>query len=171
MQNSRAMYLFLMLVGFLAAATVIAEDEALAIRTAAEHASDEPVATPAATTVPTARVNSRPAIYTSINGQQIEGWLAWPAEKPAGEAPGLIVIHEWWGLNENIKQTSERLAAEGYVTLAVDLYRGESAETPKNAMKLMQGLNAEAEAGVENLAAAYDYLHSTMGLDKVGAVG
>jgi carboxymethylenebutenolidase len=148
-----------------------AEDADLASRTAAAHAADEPVATPAATTTPAARVHSRPAIYTSIDGQNIEGWLAWPAGEPTDDLPALIVIHEWWGLNDNIKQTSERLAAEGYVTLAVDLYRGESAETPKSAMQLMQGLNAEADAGVENLAAAYEYLHNAMGLEKVGIVG
>jgi carboxymethylenebutenolidase len=148
-----------------------AEDADLASRTAAAHAADEPVATPAATTTPAARVHSRPAIYTSIDGQNIEGWLAWPAGEPKDDLPALIVIHEWWGLNDNIKQTSERLAAEGYVTLAVDLYRGESAETPKSAMQLMQGLNAEADAGVENLAAAYEYLHNAMGLEKVGIVG
>ena len=152
MKNSRFICLLLVLAGLSASVTVTAADEALANRTAAVHASDKPVATPAATTTPTAQVNSRPAIYASINGQKIEGWLAWPAEKPLDDLPGLIVIHEWWGLNENIKQTSERLAAEGYVTLAVDLYRGENAETPKSAMKLMQGLNAEADAGVENLA-------------------
>ena len=171
MHNSRVICLLLVLAGLSASVTVIAADEALANRTAAVHASDEPIATPAATTAPTTQVKSRPAIYTSINGQKIEGWLAWPAGKALDNLPGIIVIHEWWGLNENIKQTSERLAAEGYVTLAVDLYRGESAETPKSAMKLMQGLNAEADAGVENLAAAYDYLHNTMGLEEVGIVG
>jgi carboxymethylenebutenolidase len=152
-------------------ANLWAEDADLAAKTAIVHASDEPVASPAATTAPTARVNSRAAIYATIDGQKVEGWLAWPAGKEMGSTPGLIVIHEWWGLNENIKQTSERLAAEGYVTLAVDLYRGETAETPKTAMKLMQSLNAESEAGVGNLAAAYDYLHNTMSLQKVGIVG
>ena len=152
-------------------ANLWAEDADLAAKTAIVHAGDEPVASPAATTAPTARVNSRAAIYTTIDGQKVEGWLAWPAGKEMGSSPGLIIIHEWWGLNENIKQTSERLAAEGYVTLAVDLYRGETAEIPKTAMKLMQSLNAEAEAGVGNLAAAYDYLHNTMGLEKVGIVG
>jgi carboxymethylenebutenolidase len=171
MQSPRFIVLSLTLVGILVSATVSAADNDLAIVTAATHASDQPVATPAASTPPNARVSSRPAIYTNIDGQNIEGWLAWPAGKPMGDSPGLIVIHEWWGLNENIKQTSERLAAEGYVTLAVDLYRGESAETPKNAMKLMQALNAEEVAGVGNLAAAYDYLHNTMGLEKVGIVG
>jgi carboxymethylenebutenolidase len=146
-----------------------AEDEAG--RIAATHAKDQPVATPVATTAPVQRVNGREAIYTKQDGQEIKGWLSWPADKPMAGLPGVIVIHEWWGLNDNIRQTSERLAAEGYVTLAVDLYQGESAGTPKTAMKLMQGLNADADAGRENLAAAYEYLHEGMGLAKVGVVG
>jgi carboxymethylenebutenolidase len=138
---------------------------------AATHADDDPVASPLATTPPAQRVDGRAVIYTKQGGEEIKGWLAWPADKPKGGSPGIIVIHEWWGLNDNIRQTSERLAAEGYVTLAVDLYGGESAATPKAAMKLMQVLNKEADAGRENLAAAYDYLHNTMGLEKVGIVG
>jgi carboxymethylenebutenolidase len=138
---------------------------------AATHADDDPVASPLATTPPAQRVNGRDVIYVKQDGEEIKGWLAWPADKPKGESPGIIVVHEWWGLNDNIRQTSERLAAEGYVTLAVDLYGGESAATPKAAMKLMQALNAKADDGRENLAAAYDYLHNTMGLEKVGIVG
>ncbi|MGI9292092.1 MAG: dienelactone hydrolase family protein [Gammaproteobacteria bacterium] len=140
-------------------------------RIAAVHANDKPVETPLASTEPAQRVNSREAIYTKQNDQEIKGWLAWPAGKPKGESPGVIVIHEWWGLNDNIRQTSERLAAEGYVTLAVDLYGGQIAETPKGAMKLMQGLNENADTGRANLAAAYDYLHNAMGLEKVGIIG
>ena len=141
------------------------------LRIAGAHAIDNPVATPVATQAPAQRVDSREAIYTKQDGQEVKGWLAWPAGKPMTGLPGVIVIHEWWGLNDNIRKTSERLAAEGYVTLAVDLYQGEVAATPKNAMKLMQGLNASADAGRENLAAAYEYLHDTMGMEKVGVVG
>jgi carboxymethylenebutenolidase len=140
-------------------------------RIAATHAEDQPLATPVATTAPAQLVDGREAIYTKQDGQEIKGWLSWPAGKPMTGLPGVIVIHEWWGLNDNIRQTSERLAAEGYVTLAVDLYRGESADTPKTAMKLMQSLNADADVGRENLAAAYEYLHEGMGLEKVGVVG
>lgn len=146
-------------------------DEAEANRIAAAHANDEPVATPVATTEPAQRVNSREAIYTKQDGQEIKGWLSWPADKPKSESPGLIVIHEWWGLNDNIRGTAERLAAEGYVTLAVDLYGGQTAAIPKEAMQLMQGLSDAPDKGRENLAAAYDYLHNSMGLEKVGVVG
>jgi carboxymethylenebutenolidase len=148
-----------------------ADDAGLADRTAAAHATDTPVATPAATTPPDAGVHSRPAIYTSIAGQKIEGWIAWPAGKSVEGMPALIVIHEWWGLNDNIRRASERLAAEGYITLAVDLYRGQTGDVPKQAMQLMQALNAEADAGRENLAAAYDYLETVMRAERIGVIG
>jgi carboxymethylenebutenolidase len=171
MQRS-AVFIFSIVVATLATMTsAVAEDAGLADRTAAAHAADKPVATPAATTSPEAAVHSRPAIYTSVNGQEIEGWLAWPAGKTEAGMPALIVIHEWWGLNDNIRRTSERLAAEGYITLAVDLYRGGTAETPKQAMQLMEGLNAEADAGRENLVAAYEYLASVMGAERIGVIG
>jgi carboxymethylenebutenolidase len=140
-------------------------------RTAAAHANDEPVSTPAATTEPAQRVISRPAVYTKQGGDQITGWLSMPAEQPEEGLPALIVIHEWWGLNDNIRAVTERLAGEGYVALAVDLYHGNVSQAPKEAMKLMQGLNDEADAGRENLAAAYEYLASTTGAAKIGVVG
>jgi carboxymethylenebutenolidase len=151
-------------------AAAAGEDDSVS-RTAAAHANDEPVSTPAATTEPARRVNSRPAVYTRQGGKEINGWLSWPANQPAEGLPALIVIHEWWGLNDNIRATAERLAGEGYVTLAVDLYHGSVSQTPKEAMKLMQGLNEEADAGRENLAAAYDYLANMMGAESIGVVG
>jgi carboxymethylenebutenolidase len=140
-------------------------------RTAETHANDKPVPTPAATQVPARPISSRAANYTSIDGEPVTGWLAWPAGEPTADLPGLIVIHEWWGLNDNIRRTAERLAGEGYVTLAVDLYRGESGASPKDAMRLMQTLNAAGDNGRENLAGAYDYLTTVSGASKIGAIG
>ncbi|MEE4186600.1 MAG: dienelactone hydrolase family protein [Gammaproteobacteria bacterium] len=139
--------------------------------TAHAHADDKPVATPAATLAPAQPVNSRAAIYTTIEGEEVTGWLAWPAGQSTADLPGLIVIHEWWGLNDNIRQAAERLAGEGYVALAVDLYRGESGANPKDAMRLMQSLNQAETQGRDNLAAAYDYLTTVSGAGKVGVIG
>lgn len=70
--------------------------------------------------------------------------------------PGVIMIHEWWGLNENIKREAENLAREGYQVLAVDLYDGEVAESPDRARELSSGIDqARAE---ENLRAAAAFL-------------
>ena len=145
--------------------------EELAQRTAAAHANDRPIATPAATTAPVRAVNSREAIYASVNGESVTGWLSWPADSVPTDLPALIVIHEWWGLNDNIRQKAERLAGEGYVTLAVDLYRGQSGEVPREAMRLMQALNEDETGGRENLAAAYDYLANVVRAQKVGVIG
>lgn len=141
------------------------------LRTAQAHASDEPVASPLAVAEPAQRVNSRPAIYLNVDGESVEGWLAWPATADPGEFPGVIVIHEWWGLNDNIRSTAERLAGEGYVALAVDLYRGESADTPKDALKLSQSLSDATGAALNNLEAANRYLRNVIGADRVGVVG
>lgn len=143
----------------------------LVAKTAAEHADDQPVASPMATAQPSVRVDSRPAVYLSADGEEVAGWLSWPAGQSPDGLPALIVIHEWWGLNDNIRATAERLAGEGYITLAVDLYHGDVAEAPKGAMQLMQRLNTEADAGRENLVAAYEYLSDVMGAQQVGVVG
>ena len=149
--------------------TVSADD--LDQRTAAAHQDDVPVASPMATTAPAVQVSSRPAVYMQVDGSDVVGWLSWPAGATLNELPALIVIHEWWGLNDNIRQTAERLAAEGYITLAVDLYRGESGEAPKEAMRLMTALNEDAEGGRDNLAAAYEYLETVMGASRIGVIG
>src|ERR1700740_888156 len=70
--------------------------------------------------------------------EKASGFLAVP-DKP-GVYPGLIVIHEWWGLNDWVKEQSEKLAGQGYVVLAVDLYHGKSAADPSDAHELMRGM-------------------------------
>ena len=84
--------LAILCIALLAGTQALADDTAeLAERTADAHAADMPVASPAATTPAAQRVNSRPAIYTSIDGEEVEGWLSWPAGLAlfAGTAAGL----------------------------------------------------------------------------------
>ena len=59
--------------------------------------------------------------------------------------PGILVIHPWWGLDEEVKNTVRRLAREGYVALAVDLYSGAVATSPEKAQALMTALSADAD--------------------------
>jgi carboxymethylenebutenolidase len=89
----------------------------------------------------------------------------------AGPHPALVVIHEWWGLNDWIKQEAAGYAAKGYVALAVDLYRGKVADNPETAHELMRGL--PQDQGVRDLTAAVSYLQSRKDVkrDRVGAVG
>jgi len=88
-----------------------------------------------------------------------------------GKVPGIIVIHEWWGLNDWVKQESSILADEGYVTLAIDLYRGKVATTPEEAHEIMRGV--PEDRAMRDLHAAFEFLQSQPNVDKnrVGAIG
>ena len=74
----------------------------------------------------------------------------------AGPHPALVVIHEWWGLNDWVKHEAAGYAAQGYVTLAVDLYRGRVATTMELAHELSRGL--PQDQGVRDLTSAVDWL-------------
>jgi carboxymethylenebutenolidase len=104
------------------------------------------------------------------NGGQAEGYLAVPE---SGQGPGVIVIQEWWGLNQQIKEVCDRYAAEGFVALAPDLYRGTevSLQEPDEASKMMMALNIEQAA--KDMVGAVDYLrgHDAVTSDGVGATG
>ena len=102
------------------------------------------------------------------NGSEAEGYLAKPA---SGKGPGLVVIQEWWGLNDNIKGIADRFAGEGFVALAPDLYHGQVTSEPDEAGKLMMAMKLEEAA--RELTGAVDYLagsDATTG-DKLGCVG
>ena len=87
-----------------------------------------------------------------------------------GPFPALVVIHEWWGLNDNIKTTADKLAGEGYVALAVDMF-GKVATDPGEAMRMVRSLN-QTEANAKLLATT-DYLRSLPYVipGKVGSIG
>lgn len=87
----------------------------------------------------------------------VTGYLALPEGE--GRFPALILIHEWWGLNDNIRQFADDFAAEGYVVLAVDLYNGESTGTPDRARELATSVSSDLDGAFANLAAAVDFLN------------
>ncbi|HLQ22426.1 MAG TPA: dienelactone hydrolase family protein [Gemmatimonadales bacterium] len=89
----------------------------------------------------------------------------------AGTGPGLIVVQEWWGLVDHIKQLTDRFAAEGFITLAPDLYHGKQTKSPDEAGKLLMALNI-AEAATD-LGGAAEYLLAlpSVRAKKVGVVG
>ena len=149
---------------------VSASDRETLQRTAEAHAHDVPVATPAATTPPVAEVTGKTVSYGTVGGAPVEGWLVRP-KQARGRLPGLIVIHEWWGLNDNVRDEAGRLAAEGYVVLAVDLYGGKLATQPPAAMKLSQELTANPGPAEENLRAAYRYLDKVEKAPRIGTIG
>ena len=104
------------------------------------------------------------------NGDTAAGYLAVP---DSGSGPGLLVVQEWWGLVPQIKRTCDRLAAEGFVALAPDLYHGDYAEHTEmdKANELMQSLPPDRAA--RDMGGAIDYLlgHEAVRGDQVGVIG
>jgi carboxymethylenebutenolidase len=101
--------------------------------------------------------------------EQVVAYLAKP--KGQGPFPALVVIHEWWGLNQQIRGMADQLAREGYLSLAVDLYRGKQTDNPEQAHELMRGL--PEDRALRDLAAAYAYLKASPDVkpDRIGSIG
>ncbi len=137
---------------------------------AQSHAGDLPVPTEAIAEAPRLPVDAGSVIYGQIDGTELTGYLAYPSDRPA-ELPGLIVIHEWWGLNDNIEAMTERLAGEGYAALAVDLYEGETAEDRDRARELVQVAIDNPERLQENIRQAYAYLETEQQAPRIGSIG
>jgi carboxymethylenebutenolidase len=102
-------------------------------------------------------------IELSANGTNRRGYLATPEQ---GAGPGLVVIHEYWGLVPHIEDVCDRLAAEGFTALAPDLLHGATTSEPDEADKLMMALNLEAAAG--DMGAAVDHLRSSEAVRGAG---
>jgi carboxymethylenebutenolidase len=100
---------------------------------------------------------------------QAQGTLYLPESK--GPHPAIVVIHEWWGLNDWIKEQAQNYAKQGYVALAVDLYRGKVADNADLAHELMRGL--PQDQGVRDLVGAVLFLKARKDVkaDRIGAVG
>ena len=116
------------------------------------------------------KINAKPVSYKS-GDDTVSGVLFTPATKGGAKLPAIVVIHEWYGLNDWAKQQAEELASQGYETLAVDLYRGKVAKTRDEAHELMNGL--PHDRAVRDLSAAVAYLKSQPNVDsnKIGAIG
>ena len=141
-------------------------------RVAAEHEGDRPVAGAAGEATEDVEVDTREVVYGTVDGQELRGYLAQPAgaeQRSDDGLPGLIIIHEWWGLNENVETMARMFAQQGYETLAVDLYGGEVAEDPDRARQLTQAVD-EAQAR-DNLSQAARYVSEELGAPRLGVVG
>ena len=101
--------------------------------------------------------------------ETVTGMLYTPSG--SGPFPGIVVIHEWWGLNDWVKEQASKLADQGYVALAVDLYRGKVADNPNTAHELMRGVPEDRAA--RDLHAAVEYLKSQSNVkkDRIGSIG
>ena len=136
---------------------------------AAQPKPTEPAPT-AEPEAPKAPLLEQEVAYGEAQKRNLVGFLAMPGDA-AEPLPGVIVIHEWWGLNDNIKAMTRKLASEGYVALAVDLYGGATADTPDKARALMAALVSDQDAARANLKQAYDYLTKYALAPRVGSVG
>lgn len=104
---------------------------------------------------------------TTDGGRRVRAALAVPAATPA---PGVLLVHEWWGLNDQIKSVAAELARQGYFGLAIDFYGGRSTASPDEARKLMQAV--DAGAAFDTAASWARWLKShAKGTGKIGTVG
>lgn len=158
------------------------DTESSAEQMAEGHEGDTPAATEAARE-PTRPVDGREVAYgQTAAGDSITGYLATPSAPDSvlsargnnsgtARLPGLVVIHEWWGLNDNIRTATRRLAGEGYRALAVDLYGDSTAQTPKQAQTIMQTATSNPEALRANVEAAHEYLQTEHEAPRVAVIG
>jgi carboxymethylenebutenolidase len=102
------------------------------------------------------------------NGTEGQGYLVHPS---SGFGPGVVVLQEWWGLNDQIKEVCDRFASEGFVAFAPDIYRGVITKEPDEAGKLMMSLNIEQAA--KDMSGAVKFLrqHPAVTSNGVGVVG
>ncbi len=135
-----------------------------------EHADDSTVPSPGVEIEPSRAVVSENMPYAEIGDELAYGYFVAP-EDMFEPLPAVIMIHEWWGLNDNIRAMADRLAAEGYIVLAVDLYGGKSAETPKEARDLMLSVVENPKAANDNIRSAYEFVSEKAGAPKVASVG
>jgi len=104
---------------------------------------------------------------TTAGGRAVSAALAVPARTPA---PAIVLIHEWWGLNDQIKSVAAELASQGYFGLAIDLYGGQSADGPDQAKALMQAV--DPAAATDTLVSWVDWLRQRDGVNgKVATIG
>ena len=106
-----------------------------------------------------------------VNYGPATGFLAMP--KAEGKYPAVVMIHEWWGLNDNIKEMARSLAAEGYVVLAVDLYNGRIGKNATEAGQLASQVRGNPAEAISNMNAAVQQLKSLDNVDdnRVASMG
>jgi carboxymethylenebutenolidase len=105
-----------------------------------------------------------------------QGYLVYPVssnDTVGKKLPAVVMIHEWWGVNENIKNMANLLAKQGFVVLAADLYKGEVANNPERAMELVQIARNNQNNSINNLQSAVKYLSLLPNVDssKIASLG
>ena len=135
-----------------------------------EHAGDTTEPSPAALAKPSQSVEAQRFAYAEVNDEVVYGYFVAPTNM-IEPLPAIIMIHEWWGLNDNIRAMADRLAGEGYIVLAVDLYGGKTAEFPQDAQKLMLGVVEDPDSAYDNIRQAYQFVTTAAGAPRVASLG
>ena len=108
--------------------------------------------------------------YAEVDEELVYGHFVFPADM-VDPLPGVIVIHEWWGLNDGVRALADRIAAEGYVVLAVDLFGGQSTRSPAEARELMVMVVENPTLAEENVRQAYQFLADSGQAPRIGVLG
>jgi carboxymethylenebutenolidase len=135
-----------------------------------EHANDTTEPSPGAQIAPARLVTSQTMPYTEYREELIYGYFSAPADM-FEPLPAIIMIHEWWGLNDNIRAMADRLAGEGYIVFAVDLYHGKVANSAGEARVLMMEAVEDPEPSRANIRAAFDFVSNTASAPRIGSLG
>lgn len=108
--------------------------------------------------------------YAEVGDELVYGYFVAPADM-FEPLPAVIMIHEWWGLDENVRAKADRLAAAGYIVFAIDLFGGETATTPSGARALMLSVVEDPDSASEKLRSAYQFVSETAGAPAVATMG
>lgn len=120
-----------------------------------------------------AAIKTQEIPYQSPDGSKLIGYYAYD-DSLKGQRPGIVVVHEWWGLNDYVKRRARDLAALGYSALAIDMYGdGKNTEHPKDAMAFMQAATKDSAAASARFKAGLDLLKKQPQTDpnKLAAIG
>jgi carboxymethylenebutenolidase len=138
-----------------------------------EHADHGATATASTTTGSTPPPPAAPATHSAqpVKFGDASGYLALPPAGGEAKKPALVVIQEWWGVDDWILEQTDRFASQGYVALAADLYRGRKTNSPDEAHELMRGM--PEDRAIADLKAAVNYLAGRPDVDpnRIGVIG
>ncbi len=129
-----------------------------------------PVPTAAVDTEPQRPVVAETLPYAEVREELVYGHFVFPADM-VDPLPGIILIHEWWGLTDSVRAMADRIAAEGYVVLAVDLFGGRSTQSPSEARDLLVPVIENPGRAEENIRQAYDFLATSGQAPRIGVIG
>ena len=108
--------------------------------------------------------------YAEVDARLVKGHFVFPQDM-VEPLPAVILIHEWWGLDDSMRGLADRLASEGFIVLAVDLYNGKTAARAPDARKLMLEVVENPQFAEQNIKKAFTWVHETTGATEVAVVG